>query len=82
MTKVTPFLTFNDQLDAAMEFYTATFPDSEIRSVARTGKGRPGFGTGLHFFPPGDPDPFERALERYGKAAQQAVEADALRGVW
>ena len=37
MTKVTPFLMFNDQLEAAMEFYTATFPDSEIRSVARTG---------------------------------------------
>jgi predicted 3-demethylubiquinone-9 3-methyltransferase (glyoxalase superfamily) len=27
MTKVTPFLMFNDQLEA-MEFYTATFPDS------------------------------------------------------
>ncbi|MEZ4394309.1 MAG: VOC family protein [Polyangiales bacterium] len=38
MNKVTPFLMFNDQLDAAMEFYTATFPDSEIRSVARSGK--------------------------------------------
>ena len=41
MTKVTPFLMFNDQLEAAMEFYTATFPDSEIRNVARTGKGFP-----------------------------------------
>jgi predicted 3-demethylubiquinone-9 3-methyltransferase (glyoxalase superfamily) len=41
MTKVTPFLMFNDQLEAAMEFYTATFPDSEIRSVARTGKDGP-----------------------------------------
>jgi predicted 3-demethylubiquinone-9 3-methyltransferase (glyoxalase superfamily) len=29
---------FHDQLEAAMEFYTATFPDSEIRDVARTGK--------------------------------------------
>lgn len=37
MGKVTPFLMFNDQLDAAMAFYTATFPDSEVRSVARTG---------------------------------------------
>jgi hypothetical protein len=27
MTKVTPFLMFNDQLEAAMGFYTATFPD-------------------------------------------------------
>jgi predicted 3-demethylubiquinone-9 3-methyltransferase (glyoxalase superfamily) len=41
MTKVTPFLMFDDQLEAAMEFYTATFPDSEIRSVARTGKDGP-----------------------------------------
>ena len=41
MTKVTPFLMFNDQLEAAMEFYTATFPDSEIRNIARTGKDGP-----------------------------------------
>ncbi len=41
MTKVTPFLMFNDQLEAAMAFYTATFPDSEIRHVARTGKDGP-----------------------------------------
>jgi len=41
MTKVTPFLMFNDQLEAAMEFYAATFPDSEIRSLARTGSDGP-----------------------------------------
>jgi predicted 3-demethylubiquinone-9 3-methyltransferase (glyoxalase superfamily) len=41
MTKVTPFLMFNDQLDAAMAFYTATFPDSQIRNVARTDKDGP-----------------------------------------
>ena len=41
MTKVTPFLMFNDQLEAAMEFYAATFPDSEIRNVARTGTDGP-----------------------------------------
>lgn len=41
MTKVTPFLMFDDQLEAAMEFYTATFPDSEIRNVARTGEDGP-----------------------------------------
>ena len=41
MTKVTPFLMFNDQLEAAVEFYTATFPNSEIRNVARTGKDGP-----------------------------------------
>lgn len=37
MNKVTPFLMFNDQLEAAMAFYTATFPDSSITNVARTG---------------------------------------------
>jgi len=41
MSKVTPFLMFNDQLEAAIAFYTATFPDSEIKSVARTGKDGP-----------------------------------------
>ena len=41
MNKVTPFLMFNDQLEAAMEFYTATFPNSEVRNVARTGKDGP-----------------------------------------
>jgi predicted 3-demethylubiquinone-9 3-methyltransferase (glyoxalase superfamily) len=41
MTKVTPFLMFNDQLEAAMEFYTSVFPDSEVRNVARTGKDGP-----------------------------------------
>jgi predicted 3-demethylubiquinone-9 3-methyltransferase (glyoxalase superfamily) len=41
MSKVTPFLMFNDQLEAAMAFYAATFPDSEIKNVARTGKDGP-----------------------------------------
>jgi predicted 3-demethylubiquinone-9 3-methyltransferase (glyoxalase superfamily) len=41
MNKVTPFLMFNDQLEAALEFYAATFPDSEIRKVARAGKDGP-----------------------------------------
>ena len=41
MSKVTPFLMFDDQLEAAMAFYTATFPDSEIRNVARTGTDGP-----------------------------------------
>ena len=41
MTKVTPFLMFNDQLEAAVEFYTATFPDSEIKNIARSGKKGP-----------------------------------------
>ena len=41
MSKVTPFLMFNDQLEAAMAFYTATFPDSRITNVARTGTDGP-----------------------------------------
>jgi predicted 3-demethylubiquinone-9 3-methyltransferase (glyoxalase superfamily) len=41
MNKVTPFLMFNDQLEAAIEFYTATFPNSEVRNVARTGEEGP-----------------------------------------
>lgn len=41
MNKVTPFLMFNDQLEAAIEFYTATFPNSEVRGFARAGKDGP-----------------------------------------
>jgi len=41
MTKVTPFLMFNDQLEAAIAFYATTFPDSAIKKVARTGKDGP-----------------------------------------
>jgi predicted 3-demethylubiquinone-9 3-methyltransferase (glyoxalase superfamily) len=41
MSKVTPFLMFDDQLEAAIEFYTATFPDSEVKSVARAGEDGP-----------------------------------------
>lgn len=40
-TKVTPFLMFNDQLDAAIKFYVATFPDSEVHTLARTGEDGP-----------------------------------------
>lgn len=41
MPEVTPFLMFNDQLEAAITFYTDTFPDSEIKRVARTGEDGP-----------------------------------------
>ena len=41
MSKVTPFMMFDDQLEAAMAFYTATFPDSEITRVARSGADGP-----------------------------------------
>lgn len=41
MSKVTPFLMFDDQLEAAIDFYTATFPDSKVKKVARSGKDGP-----------------------------------------
>ena len=41
MSKITPFLMFNDQLEDAIAFYTATFPDSDVRNVARTGEDGP-----------------------------------------
>jgi len=41
MSKVTPFLMFNDQLEAALAFYTATFPGSEIKNLARKGEDGP-----------------------------------------
>ena len=41
MTKVTPFLMFDGRLESAMAFYTATFPDSQVKSIARTGKDGP-----------------------------------------
>jgi predicted 3-demethylubiquinone-9 3-methyltransferase (glyoxalase superfamily) len=41
MRKATPFLMFNDQLDAAMRLYTSIFPNSEIKRASRAGKGGP-----------------------------------------
>jgi predicted 3-demethylubiquinone-9 3-methyltransferase (glyoxalase superfamily) len=41
MSKVTPFLMFNDQLEAAITFYTTTFPDSKIKNAARSGSDGP-----------------------------------------
>lgn len=41
MNTVTPFLMFNNQLEAAIAFYTATFPNSEVRNIARAGKDGP-----------------------------------------
>ncbi len=32
---------FSDQLEAAIQLYTETFPDSEVRNVARTGEDGP-----------------------------------------
>jgi predicted 3-demethylubiquinone-9 3-methyltransferase (glyoxalase superfamily) len=37
MSKVTPFLMFNDQLAAAIELYTSVFPGSSVTRVTRAG---------------------------------------------
>lgn len=39
--KVTPFLMFNDQLEAAIELYTSVLPGSAITNVARAGADGP-----------------------------------------
>jgi predicted 3-demethylubiquinone-9 3-methyltransferase (glyoxalase superfamily) len=41
MSKVTPFLMFNNQLEAAIEFYVATFPGSEVKTTSRAGRDGP-----------------------------------------
>lgn len=42
MQKITTFLTFNDQAEEAMNFYTSLFKDSRIVSAMRYGEGGPG----------------------------------------
>jgi predicted 3-demethylubiquinone-9 3-methyltransferase (glyoxalase superfamily) len=41
MQKVTPFLMFQDQLEAAVEFYTRLFPHSLVRRMNRAGTDGP-----------------------------------------
>jgi predicted 3-demethylubiquinone-9 3-methyltransferase (glyoxalase superfamily) len=41
MNKVTPFLMFADKLEAAIELYTSTFPDSRVEKTALAGKDGP-----------------------------------------
>jgi predicted 3-demethylubiquinone-9 3-methyltransferase (glyoxalase superfamily) len=42
MPKITPFLWFDTQAEQAAKFYTSLFPNSEILSQTRYGKGGPG----------------------------------------
>jgi predicted 3-demethylubiquinone-9 3-methyltransferase (glyoxalase superfamily) len=42
MQKITPFLWFNDNAEEAVNFYTATFPNSKIVSTSRYGDAGPG----------------------------------------
>ena len=43
MSKITPFLWFDDQLEDAMTFYAGIFPEAKITSVQRMGDGGPVF---------------------------------------
>jgi predicted 3-demethylubiquinone-9 3-methyltransferase (glyoxalase superfamily) len=40
--KITTFLTFNDQAEEAIDFYTSIFENSKILSTTRYGEGGPG----------------------------------------
>jgi predicted 3-demethylubiquinone-9 3-methyltransferase (glyoxalase superfamily) len=42
MQKITPFLTFNDQAEEAVNLYVSVFKNSKIVSVSRYGEGAPG----------------------------------------
>ncbi len=42
MQKITPFLSFNDQAEEAMNFYVSIFKNSKIKEVRRYGKAGPG----------------------------------------
>jgi predicted 3-demethylubiquinone-9 3-methyltransferase (glyoxalase superfamily) len=38
MTKITPFLWFNNQAEAAVKYYVSIFKNSKIRNISRYGK--------------------------------------------
>ena len=40
--RITPFLWFNDNAEAAVEFYLGVFPNSRVETVARYGDAGPG----------------------------------------
>jgi predicted 3-demethylubiquinone-9 3-methyltransferase (glyoxalase superfamily) len=42
MQKITTFLTFNDQAEEAVNFYTSIFEDSKVVSTSRYGEAGPG----------------------------------------
>jgi predicted 3-demethylubiquinone-9 3-methyltransferase (glyoxalase superfamily) len=41
MLKVTPFLTFDNQAEEAVNLYVSTFPNARITSITRYGEGGP-----------------------------------------
>ena len=42
MQTITPFLTFNDQAEEAVNFYVSIFKNSKVTGVSRYGEGGPG----------------------------------------
>lgn len=42
MSKITPFLWFNDQAEEAAKFYVSLFPNSRIGNISRYPEGSPG----------------------------------------
>ena len=42
MSKIHPFLWFDDQAEEAMNFYVSVFPNSKVRQVVRNGDAGPG----------------------------------------
>jgi predicted 3-demethylubiquinone-9 3-methyltransferase (glyoxalase superfamily) len=42
MPKITPFLWFNDQAEAAVNYYVSVFPNSKITNITRYGDAGPG----------------------------------------
>src|SRR5579875_4221986 len=42
MTRITPFLWFDDQAEEAVDFYVSVFPSSRVLDVARYGESGPG----------------------------------------
>jgi predicted 3-demethylubiquinone-9 3-methyltransferase (glyoxalase superfamily) len=42
MLKITPFIMYNDQLEAALNFYVSIFRNSKIENVSRSGDGGKG----------------------------------------
>src|ERR1700712_2767624 len=42
MSKISPFLWFDDQAEDAAKFYVSLFPNSKINGIARYSEGAPG----------------------------------------
>ncbi len=84
MSKITPFLWFNDNAEEAMNFYVSVFKNSRIISVQRQGENGPVFtgtieldGQRLHVLNGGPKFPFTEAISLFVDCETQE-EVDAL----